>query len=92
MEYNKALKEQMEINNQKKSTELTRRFEQEQKLDMDIQRYYERLQKELPQSKYDQIPASAVVAAQAKPPQPSLDQASNPIIDGYDQQLKLRDK
>ena len=98
-EYQRALREQIEINNQKKRIENQKLKEQDIRLEQDIRQYYEKLREEsklqkMPNafSKYDEIPASPLQPkAKASPEasqnfnlQPEPANQGSPMLDMYE--------
>ncbi len=75
-EYSKALRDQMQLNSEKKTLELQLRKKQEDKLDRQIHDYYQKIEQQTLSDnlfkKYDQIPAA--VAVRNDNPQKDLQQ------------------
>jgi hypothetical protein len=79
----------MEINHQRKAEEQARKQAYDLKLEQDIKSYYQELPVKKPTlhpSKYDETPAQATHIFNSK------QKSSNLMLDGYDNQVKQREK
>ncbi|TNV81835.1 hypothetical protein FGO68_gene3809 [Halteria grandinella] len=66
-DYQRALKEQMEINQHRKQVEKEKKLQYDNKLEQEIKSYYQEMQ-QVP-SRYDEIPAQAMLKNAAQPSQ-----------------------